>query len=224
MTKAPDSNDSYYTDRLGRLVSDAEDRWLGRWLEVLENARNGTVLELGCGGGRDSRYLIDLGLAVVAGDYSEEALEICRERVPLADVRMIDLRDPLPFPDENFPVIVASLCLHFFDWPRTMAIMAEIRRCLKPGGFLLMRVNSTRDIRYDAAGHEEIEPNLFLVNGRLRRFFDREAMERMIGSEWKVHGLEELTVGRYGAQKVLWEAVLEKQREQCKSCLVPMSS
>lgn len=205
-------NDERYADRLGRLVSDECDRWLERWRDVLERAKNGAVLELGCGGGRDSRFLTDLGLTVVAGDLSEEALEICRRRAPLADVRRIDLREPLPFPDETFPVIVAGLCLHFFDWPGTMAAMAEIRRCLTPGGFLLMRVNSTHDINR-VAGHEEIESNLFLVKWGLKRFFDQESMERLIGTGWRVHCLEELTVDRYGVPKVLWEAVLEKAPE-----------
>jgi SAM-dependent methyltransferase len=211
MTNSKKLRDARYTDRLGRLVTDTSDRWLERWREILESSRNGTVLELGCGGGRDTRFLVDLGLDVIAGDYSTEALELCRKRVPEADARLIDLRDPLPFPDENFRAIVASLCLHFFDWPHTMAIMAEVRRCLKPGGFLLMRVNSTRDIHHEAVDHEEIEPNFFLVNGQLKRFFDREAVERMIGTDWKIHCLEEITVDRYGVPKVLWEAVLQKE-------------
>ena len=202
--------DSRYTDRLGRVVSDAGDPWLERWKPVLEKAGTGTVLELGCGGGRDSRYLTGLGLRVIAGDYSPQALELCRTSAPLADVRFIDLRKPLPFADGAFPVVVVSLCLHYFHWPPTMAIMREIRRCLKQRGFLLLRVNSTRDIHHGAVGHQEIEPNLFLVNGELKRFFDRQTVKRLIGTGWQVHGLEELTVDRYEAPKVLWEAVLEK--------------
>lgn len=210
MTKPPASKEARYADRLGRLVSDTSDRWLERWQNILEGSRNHPVLELGCGGGRDTRFLTELGLNVIAGDYSAEALEICRKRVPLADVRLIDLRDPLPFPDEYFRAVVASLCLHFFDWPRTMAIMAEIRRCLMPRGVLLMRLNSTRDIHRDAIG-QEMEPNFFGVDGQLKRFFDREAVGRMIDPGWKIHCLEELTVDRYGVPKVLWEVVLEKQ-------------
>jgi SAM-dependent methyltransferase len=211
MSDPSPSRDARYTDRLGRVVCDTGDPWLVRWEAILEHARCGTLLELGCGGGRDSRYLTGLGFRVIAGDCSPEALELCRTSAPLADVRQIDLREQLPFTDEAFPVVVASLCLHFFPWSLTMNIMDEIRRCLKPGGFLLLRVNSIRDMHHDAAGLQVVEPNLFLVNGLLKRFFDREAMERLIGTRWKVHSLDELTVDRYNAPKVLWEAVLEKQ-------------
>lgn len=199
-----------YADRLGRMVSDAGDPWLARWQEILERSAGGEVLELGCGGGRDSRYLTGLGLRVIAGDHSPQALELCRRSAPLADARLIDLREPLPFEDDAFPLVIASLYLHYFPWSLTQAIMEEIRRCLKPGGYLILRVNSTSDIHFGAVGFQEAEPGLFLVNGELKRFFDRSAVERLICSGWQVHGIEELTVDRYRTPKVLWEAVLEK--------------
>jgi hypothetical protein len=92
-----------------------------------------------------------------------------------------------------------------------MTIMSEIQRCLQPGGFLLARVNSIGDIHHGANGHPEVEPGLYIVDGELKRFFDREAVERLIGKGWKTHFLGELTVDRYNSPKVLWEAVLEKQ-------------
>jgi hypothetical protein len=49
------------------------------------------------------------------------------------------------------------------------------------------------------------------VDGELKRFFDRKAVERLVGSGWAVHGLEEMTVDRYASPKVLWEVVLEKR-------------
>ena len=202
--------DSCYTDRLGRTVCDAGDRWLERWNGILEASRSGSLLELGCGGGRDTRYLTGLGLKVIAGDYSLEALELCHRSAPLAELRQIDLREPLPFGDGAFPVVLASLCLHFFPWSSTLEIMEEILRCLRSGGFLLLRVNSTRDM-HRRAGEREVEPNLFLTKGGLKRFFDRDALECLIGCRWKVHGIEELEVDRYGASKFLWEAVLEKR-------------
>ena len=204
----PCSADSRYTDRLGRSVSDHGDLWLERWKDVLESARPGTLLELGCGGGRDTRYLTALGLRVIAGDCSAEALDLCRRSAPLAEVRLIDLREPLPFADGAFHVVVASLCLHFFPWSVTLTIMEEIRRSLRPGGFLLLRVNSTRDLRQGPDERREVEPNLFLINGRLKRFFDRDAVGRLTGTGWKMHGLEELKVDRYGSSKFLWEALL----------------
>jgi SAM-dependent methyltransferase len=203
--------DSCYVSRRGQVLSIDGDQWLERWRNILDTAREVKVLELGCGSGRDSRYLSGLGLSLIAGDYSQPALEVCRRHAPIADIRLIDIREPLPFEDNLFPVVVASLCLHFFPWDKTMAIMDEIRRCLKAGGFLLARLNSTTDMHHCAVGQQEIEPGLYCVDGRLKRFFDREAVERLAGMEWKVYFLEESTVCRYESPKVLWEVVLEKR-------------
>jgi SAM-dependent methyltransferase len=202
-----------YTDRLGRVVCASADPWLERWRRLLVSPRGASLLELGCGAGRDTLYLTSLGLKVIAGDYSQEALDLCRRAAPLADIRRIDLREPLPFPDGNFPAVLASLCLHFFPWSMTVAMMAEIRRCLSPGGILLLRVNSSRDIHRCEPAPPEIEPGLFLMKGQLKRFFDRDALLRLLGAGWQIHECEELQVDRYGAAKYLWEVVLEKPCE-----------
>jgi SAM-dependent methyltransferase len=205
------SGDSCYVSRRGHVLSIDSDQWLERWRSILDTVREGKVLELGCGSGRDSRYLSGLGLSLIASDYSQPALEVCRRHAPFADIRLIDIREPLPFEDNLFPVVVASLCLHFFPWAKTIAILNEIRRCLKAGGFLLARLNSTTDMHHDTVGQQEIEPGLYRVDGKLKRFFDREAVERLAGKEWKVYSLEESTVCRYESPKVLWEVVLEKR-------------
>lgn len=55
-----------------------------------------------------------------------------------ADLRIGDLADPLPFPDDAFDDIVASLVLHYLrDWGPTLG---ELRRVLCPGGRLLVSV------------------------------------------------------------------------------------
>lgn len=52
-----------------------------------------------------------------------------------ADLRVVDLSDPLPHPDD----VVAALVLHYLEgWT---APLAELRRVLKPGGRLILAVN-----------------------------------------------------------------------------------
>jgi SAM-dependent methyltransferase len=67
-------------------------------------------------------------------------LEVARRRLgPDVDLRVVDLADPLPFPDGAFDDVVASLVLHYLrDWGPTLA---EVRRVLTPGGRLLASVD-----------------------------------------------------------------------------------
>jgi SAM-dependent methyltransferase len=53
-----------------------KDPWLERWRHVLEASRGSPVLDLGCGAVQDVRFLTELGFAVIAADFSEEALII----------------------------------------------------------------------------------------------------------------------------------------------------
>jgi SAM-dependent methyltransferase len=190
------------------------DVWLERWLPSIGSASlDKTVLELGCDTGRDTAYLAGKGFAVVATDISAEALQTCASAVPSARVMHHDLREPLPFRDRHFGVVVASLCLHYFEWQKTQDIVREIGRCLTPGGLLLCRVNSAKDIHHGAVGYTAVQPGYYLVNdtySSLKRFFDREAIESLFGPMWNRVALEELTIDRYEKPKVVWEVVLRK--------------
>ena len=57
-----------------------KDPWLERWRHVLEASRGSPVLDLGCGAVQDVRFLTELGFAVIAADFSEEALKFTRAR------------------------------------------------------------------------------------------------------------------------------------------------
>ena len=194
-----------------------QDRWMARWLPRLAAAAGGKpVLELGCDTGGDTEWLLAQGLPVVAADIAPSGLRQLAARhrpaAPAAAVHLVqlDLRQPLPFAEAAFGAVVASLSLHYFDWTTTERAVADIRRCLRPGGLLLCRLNSTADVLHGAQGHEEIEPGLFRVNARYaetKRFFARSDVERLFAS-WTVAALEETRVLRYEQPKVAWEVVL----------------
>jgi SAM-dependent methyltransferase len=186
------------------------DPWLERWLPQLAAAQDVPVLELGCGSGQDTRYLVDHGFRVIAGDYSRSALTTARASAAQAAFMQFDLRDGLPFPRETFPVIIAGLCLHYFSRVETQRIVAEIRDRLCPGGYLLVRVNSVRDVHYGAVGYAEIELGSYLVNGALKHFFDADDLRALFADGWRLHHLEERTIHRYENPKVVWEMVMEK--------------
>jgi len=190
------------------------DAWLERWLGAMRAAPCGSkVLELGCDSGRDTAYLARNGFEVVATDVATEALDACTRAVPQARFVKHDLREPMPFRDAEYGVVLASLCLHYFGWTQTEAMVAEIRRCLAPEGLLLCRLNSTRDVNFGAQGHEMIEPDYFAVPQRFggrKRFFDTRSVDKLFGAGWEKLSKEELTIDRYEMPKVVWEVVLKR--------------
>lgn len=98
------------------------------------------ILDAGCGSGPLSAGLRAKGATVVGFDSSPAMIQLARKRLgPTADLRVADLAQALPFEDNEFDEVVASLVLHYLkDWT---APLAELRRILKPGGRLILSVN-----------------------------------------------------------------------------------
>ncbi|GAA1687955.1 class I SAM-dependent methyltransferase [Nonomuraea maheshkhaliensis] len=109
-------------------------------LELAGDVAGRRILDAGCGAGPLFAELRDRGAVVTGVDASAGMLELARKRLGAdADLLVADLAGPLPFPDEAFDDVVASLVLHYLeDWAPTLA---ELRRVLKPGGRLLVSVD-----------------------------------------------------------------------------------
>ena len=171
------------------------------------------ILDLGCGEGLDSRHLTDGRSQVIAVDLSSEALKTARRTARQAMLAQVDLRDGLPFRHGAFQVIIASLSLHYSLWAQTQQVISDVQTCLKPGGFLLARFNSHRDVNHGAVGYPEIEPGCFLVEGELKHFFDAGSLDRLFQEQWQVCVLEEKVIHRYRKPKVVWELAAQKLAE-----------
>jgi SAM-dependent methyltransferase len=103
------------------------------------------VLDAGCGSSPLSAALRDRGAIVTGIDSSAGMLQLARRRLgDDARLQQADLKSALPFPDDGFDDVMASLVLHYLeDWT---APLAELRRVLTPGGRLIMSVNHPSSI------------------------------------------------------------------------------
>lgn len=97
------------------------------------------VLDAGCGSGPLMEALRAEDAVVSGFDLSPAMVELARHRLGEdADVRVADLGAPLPYADDAFDLVAASLSLHYVkDWA---SALAELRRVLKPGGRLIVSI------------------------------------------------------------------------------------
>ncbi|MGW7682461.1 class I SAM-dependent methyltransferase [Kribbella sp. NPDC054772] len=97
------------------------------------------ILDAGCGSDPLMDALRGKGAIVSGFDLSPAMVELARERLGQeADLKVADLGAPLPYPDDAFDRVVASLSLHYIeDWA---SALAELRRVLKPGGRLIVSI------------------------------------------------------------------------------------
>ena len=94
---------------------------------VLE--RSGLVLELGCGSGLFTKYLVEAGHRVLATDASPAMVELARDFVPTVPVEVLRLpEDPLPTADA---IVSVGHALSYLDSEeeidRSLAAMAVSR-------------------------------------------------------------------------------------------------
>ncbi len=119
-----------------RLNARMEAGFLGRRRAGLVAAIEGSVLELGAGTGANLRHY-GAAATVVATEPSAPMLERLRgaaTSAPIA-VEVVDAPgESLPFDDESFDAVVATLVLCSVD--DVAATLAEARRVLRPGGRL----------------------------------------------------------------------------------------
>src|SRR6476620_3768440 len=102
-------------------------------LDLVHAAAGVDILEVGCGGGTALKLAADRGANTAAIDAASAFVQITRDRVPDADVRVGDLQF-LPYEDESFDVVKGFNAFQYAADP--LAALAEARRVLRPGGLV----------------------------------------------------------------------------------------
>lgn len=97
------------------------------------------ILDLGCGGGRDSRYLSKHGLKVTGIDFSQEMIRNSKEINPEIEYLQMDF-EHLTFPENTFDGVWANASLHHIPKTNVVAVLKDIYKILKENGIFSAKV------------------------------------------------------------------------------------
>ena len=193
------------------------DLWLDEYKDILEQNKDKEILDLGCGIGADTLYLLERGYDVLSCDFSNEALKSIQDNIPNSKTLYLDMMKDFPVEDNTYSLIIADLSLHYFDNEITIHIMKEIKRILKKGGILLSRVASVNDFNFGAGVGEQLEKNYYFEGDYTKRFFDFEDVNKYFGIIGSVEAEEtEMTRNEeeYSKAKKLYKVKVEKGVQQ----------
>jgi SAM-dependent methyltransferase len=109
----------------------------------------------------------------------------------------------LPFADRSFDAVYAHLSVHYFDDAVTRSVFAEMRRVLRPGGFLFVKCKSVDDCLYGVG--EQIGPDMFRSD-HTRHFFSRDYLQSML-SEFDIVSLRKSSAAYHGKRSAFVQAV-----------------
>lgn len=101
--------------------------------------QNKHTLDIGCGSGWYTEYLLNQGSQVTALDSNQYLVDYTQQRVQgRADTLCIDLNNQLPFADDTFDLIIAALVIHYInDWKQ---LFSELTRVLKRNGEIIIAI------------------------------------------------------------------------------------
>jgi SAM-dependent methyltransferase len=113
--------------------------------------RGGLVVEIGCGSGLLTKYLVDAGHRVIATDASPAMVDLAREYVPSIPIEVLCVPDD-PIPAADAIVSVGHPLSYLDNKPQVEEALVAISDALEPGGMLVLDIC---DIEWGTARREQ---------------------------------------------------------------------
>lgn len=137
--------------------------------------KNGKVLDVGCGGGRDSALLQEKGLNPIGIDLSIGLIEEAKKRHPKIDFRHANMLD-IPFPNDSFDGVWAHASLLHLETQEDVRIaLSEFSRITKAGGILHALVKAQTGDRKTA-----IVADALSNHDRFFQYFTQEEVSNLL--------------------------------------------
>ena len=148
--------------------------------------RGKEVLDFGCGVGRNSFFMTEIGLTVYGIDISENAIEHAKykkiDKKNLSTHFKVYNGSNIPFKDNEFDFVISHGVLDHVLMDKAKELMKEIHRVIKPNGLMQLDIHSIYDSNYGK--REEIERNTFILegdfeNGLPQHYFSGDELEEL---------------------------------------------
>lgn len=147
-----------------------------------ELQKSKTILELGCGNGRDSIYFSKLGLNVTAIDASDGAIRMLKQENNEDNICFICddfVSSPAIFSGQ-YDYVYSRFSLHAINEEQETETLYNVHKVLKKGGRFFVEVRSVNDELYGLG--KKAGENAYVYNGHFRRFVEMgRLVEKMRG-------------------------------------------
>lgn len=194
----PGEAEAFWDARYARgLVYGTEPTSVARRLAPLLRAHGvRTLLEAGCGSGRDALLYAREGFAVTGVDLSGQAVRRAQARARAESLAATFLRDDLldsALPDRAFDAVVAIHLLHLFLEDARHALVNRLWRLTRDGGLVVLASYATAEAGL-ADWEPHPEPNTRIdPRGKLVHFFEEEELRSLLGpARFDLLSLEEV--------------------------------
>lgn len=121
-----------YTEEFFEDTSD--NKYIDKFLYSLEGTK---ILDVGCGNGKDCKYISEKGFDINGIDLSVGMLKIAKEKVPNGKFEIMDIAD-ITYSEDSYDGIISNCSLFHIPSEELPKTLESFRRILKPNGKLLL--------------------------------------------------------------------------------------
>ena len=137
----------------------------------IKNVDGDKILDVGCGHGRDAKYLSESGFDVVGIDLSCKLLEIARRNAVKPGFCMLDMRK-LSFLDDSFDGVWACASLLHIPKKEAETTLRELHRVLRPRGLIYVSLKEGR-------GESFVKSQQYWDKERFYAFYSMKELRRL---------------------------------------------
>ncbi len=136
-----------------------------------------TILDLGCGNARDSKYFLSLGMNVTAVDASDKVIAMLKAECKEDNICFVcdDFVGSAVLYSGQYDYCYSRFSLHAINEQQENEVIKNVYKVLKKGGKFFVEVRSIHDDLYGKG--ENIERNAYIHDGHYRRFIVKEELE-----------------------------------------------
>jgi SAM-dependent methyltransferase len=165
-----------------------------KFLEIVKKEDKTSLLEIGAGIGRDSKFFMDNGLKVKSTDLSSEMIALCKEKgIEAFELDFYNLH----ILEERFDCIWAMNCLLHVEKINLPLILKEISGVLKLSGLFFMGV-------YGGEDSEGIWEEDIYTPHRFFSFYTDETINEVVTKCFDIVNFERIeTGGKYHFQSIV---------------------
>ena len=163
--------------------------------EIMKKEGLKSILELGCGQGRDCTFFAESGYSIKATDFSIKAINFvqkCADEQKLDNltVKKLDLTEGFNI-DEKFDCVYSNLAFQFFNESELSKIFQQVSLCLKKNGLFIFSTKKPGD-KYHKVG-QKINENAYQTKNVIRYFFDKKTIYSLLDRCFKIERFGEET-------------------------------